>query len=503
MSRRNFSILLALAAVARLPMLFDRFWYDENFTLALVRLPFDRMLAAIMGDVHPPLFYIFAWLSGHWGGPAWLIRIPSLLASLLALVVFREILYLLEIDQRARPVALILMAFAPLQLHYGSEARMYALLELEMLIGVLAFLTFRWWLVWLAMIAMLYTHNWGLIYTLALAVVMAIQIIRDGTKLANLLQALSPASNYWREVSCNYFQLEFKELAFACGSAFLIWLPWAFIMHDQMGTINQNYWIMRVSPGQIAYYIFQQVWSVALPNPVGFMVTWAWLALGIMATWKLIINPARIYLLAFLPLLIGVLISLIWQPVVIFRALIGTSPFIYIILAAPFVWIYERRAAWHYEQGIIWRRALLAAIFIAPLAVLAYPALYDPDYRGNNSAKVVSYLQQHIQPADLVVVGGDGGVLNLRAYGFAPIMIPECAPSLGSVSDISRTALDYDIRPWQQIHARRIWLYWGTTPLLHQCEVDEFHTIVGDSVPLVTDQVNEMTFTGLWLVEGK
>ena len=490
MNRRNFSILLGLAALARLPMLFDHFWYDENFTLALVRLPFDRMLAAVIGDVHPPLFYVIAWMFGHWGGPAWLVRLPSFIAGLAALVVFRAVLDQLSLQPKTQQAALILLAFAPMQLHYDSEARMYALLLLLVLCCVWAILAQRMVLQQVALIALVYTHNWGLIYAASLAA----------------LAMLYPWSGCdWRswKLYLRFTPHMSKRYLAPFLPVLLAWLPWAFVMRSQMGTIAQAYWITRVSPGQLAYYVFQQVWSVALPNPVGFMVTWAWLVIGLVAMWKTYFSPWRVTLLAFLPLLLGVIVSLAWQPVIIFRALIGTAPFLYIILAAPFEWIYERRAAWHHEQPVILRRALLAAVFLAPLVILAYPSLYAADFRGDNTIKVADYLKSHMRPGDLLVVGGDGGVINMLPYGYSPIMMTECGPALGGISPATRAAIGFDIRPWSEIHAKRIWLFWGTTPLLPQCAADEFHAVVGQRVPVLSVQHDALTDTALWLVEEK
>jgi len=72
--------LLRLAWIWTQPL-----WYDENFTLAVLRLPLDRMWTAILGDVHPPLFYLLYKPFALLELPTWCLRIPSVLLGILSL----------------------------------------------------------------------------------------------------------------------------------------------------------------------------------------------------------------------------------------------------------------------------------------------------------------------------------------------------------------------------------------------------------------------------------
>ena len=59
MTRKSFWTIFAVAAALRFFMIARApLWYDENFTLILARLPFEGMIQATAGDVHPPLWYV-------------------------------------------------------------------------------------------------------------------------------------------------------------------------------------------------------------------------------------------------------------------------------------------------------------------------------------------------------------------------------------------------------------------------------------------------------------
>ncbi len=77
-------------------------WYDEAYTALLAGLPFDRMMTAIIGDVHPPLYYLMV---ADWGSSPLGLRSFSLFLSVLALVIFWLVLHELDLSKPARMIA--------------------------------------------------------------------------------------------------------------------------------------------------------------------------------------------------------------------------------------------------------------------------------------------------------------------------------------------------------------------------------------------------------------
>ena len=117
-------LVLLLGAVFRLWQL-DRWslWTDELYTLRLVRSL--RILAeGVPDDQHPPLYYL---LMHYWTqvseGEVW-VRLPSAIASFLALPLMWRVGRLFYNDQTG-VTAVALLALSPLHIWYAREARMY------------------------------------------------------------------------------------------------------------------------------------------------------------------------------------------------------------------------------------------------------------------------------------------------------------------------------------------------------------------------------------------
>lgn len=136
LSERGAWILVCVAGLAaRLLLLIARpLWHDEIYTVELARAGFARILAALVEDTGPPLHYLLAsLLVGREAGPLDVsVRVLSLVASLLHLPL------LVRVAQRIGHVeagwrAAAIFALCPLAVHFGSEARGYALASLLVL----------------------------------------------------------------------------------------------------------------------------------------------------------------------------------------------------------------------------------------------------------------------------------------------------------------------------------------------------------------------------------
>ncbi|MCL4248327.1 MAG: glycosyltransferase family 39 protein [Anaerolineae bacterium] len=121
-------IITLPALIVRLPGMFEPLWYDETFTAALARLPFDRMTIVNLYDVHPPLWYLIEWINVRiFGSSEFALRLPALAFGILSCV----LLYNLArrfVRPRAALGAGMIMALLPAQIYYSHEARGYSLL---------------------------------------------------------------------------------------------------------------------------------------------------------------------------------------------------------------------------------------------------------------------------------------------------------------------------------------------------------------------------------------
>lgn len=164
-----------------------------------------------------PLFLLLTWLLARWGDTEVLLRLPSVLAGTLAVVV----VYLLGkrlFGERAGLVAALLTALVHFSVWYSQEARAYALFmlltTLQMLFALTSVKRGRWF-DWLALAAFtslnLYTHYLALASTAAVTVYIGIFIaagllsraskrVRVAVAVVAALLALAAALVHWRPV---------------------------------------------------------------------------------------------------------------------------------------------------------------------------------------------------------------------------------------------------------------------------------------------------------------
>jgi hypothetical protein len=116
---------------------------DEVFSIRLATAPFADMIAGAMADTpHPPLhiFLLYLW-SNVFGGSEIAARALSVACSAVFLLVSWQLLRRWLAHWPALG-ALALLAFSPLLVLYGQQARPYALIAMLASINLLAFLRF-------------------------------------------------------------------------------------------------------------------------------------------------------------------------------------------------------------------------------------------------------------------------------------------------------------------------------------------------------------------------
>ncbi|HZM63599.1 MAG TPA: glycosyltransferase family 39 protein [Candidatus Saccharimonadales bacterium] len=137
-------------------------WFDEAYSISLIKQSYSQLVSLTAVDVHPPLYYILLKLwSGIFGTGEIALRSFSALCSAAAvgvgLVMLRRLFGL-----RAMVFATPLLILAPFLVRYGFEIRMYALASL---IGVGATYVLvratqqagqqktRWWILYSVLVA--------------------------------------------------------------------------------------------------------------------------------------------------------------------------------------------------------------------------------------------------------------------------------------------------------------------------------------------------------------
>jgi hypothetical protein len=264
-----------------------------------------------------------------------------------------------------------------------------------------------------------------------------------------------------------------------------------------MGDISGNYWITHFSLpsvlGDLAHSVFGTM--VLAPDMLNIVVFYG------IVTWVLIWSLRRrtlnlpAVILAFLPWLVSIGISRLWQPIMLYRALIPSSAFLCLILAEPFEYLGRR------PQMLL---ALFAipALTVSLLAILLR-ARWAADFveLDGESARIVD---AHWQPGDLLYYVDDGVYVSGAVYWKNinnALQEPQCGPVRGGLTDQTQNALGMKSGPLPPNYPGRIWVISGMTPLMGTC-FDDYLKDNGlmDTVPLYCSQNNSLVRSCLYLV---
>lgn len=494
MTRKTFLLIFAIGAALRIVWInVPPLWYDENFTLLLARLPFAQMLKATMSDVHPPLWYLIEWAWMHIvpNAPAWFIRVPALVCSIASLYVFRLLLDEISIPKQVQTGAMVLMAILPFQLWYAQEGRMYALLELEVLLALLWTLRRDWIGLFVASVAMLYTQNYGMFYLASIGLISLLIDINFRDYAIKVIGATLKTHEYFQRTTMT---------AGIMLAAFVFYLPWARVIAEQMLGINDRYWIVSKGIGSVLIVIYKLFMTAAVPGEFYFPSYFVTFGVLILGTWHFVqsYHPSRaiVAVMAFAPIVMASVVSYVYQPVLLFRAFIGISPFLYIL------------AVWWVETINI--KQVFAAVITLPILASALYGYYAnvAAMKGEGAVssmrEALAYVERHWEPGDIIYATDDGPWINLSAYADETIYrMPECdSPVLGSLSVKTRDALGMPTAELNTIPHRRAWIFAPFSPLHPTCYRDQVSDMTANDPAYVVDN-NEWLYSAVWLVEEK
>ncbi len=131
------AVLLGVLARLHSP---SALWLDEALSLGIARRPVPELLDALRRDGSPPVYYLLlhAWIA-VFGSSDTAVRALSTVLSVAALPLVRLAGRRLGGPATGR-AALLLLAVSPFAVRYATETRMYALLQLLSVAGLLAVL---------------------------------------------------------------------------------------------------------------------------------------------------------------------------------------------------------------------------------------------------------------------------------------------------------------------------------------------------------------------------
>lgn len=277
-------------------------WNDEIYTAQVSELTWGGIVAETSLDVHPPLFYFLTHAAVVAFGKSELaLRLPSLLLGLLAIWLTWRLARLAAPGCEA--LAAGLLAVSSFAVYYSNEARQYNLLMVAVLLATLGAMEKRGWLLSLGVALALLSHNAAAIYLPAMG------LLAWG------------ALGFWRAAAW-------------CALGVSPWMAWLAIGGmGQVARVSSGYWIgifagnlpasMLYDLGRVLFLRFDLenfVWQYTL-------VSVALVVFPLAATFRLRHRGAlALALVAFLPPLVALAVSVIWTPMILYRTWAGCLP---------------------------------------------------------------------------------------------------------------------------------------------------------------------------------
>ena len=391
-------------------------WFDEVISVVYARQDFGTLIQLNADDNHPPGYYLVlkVWI-GLFGTDDGVVRLlsvwPGVASIWLVWLLGRQLLPQLTL---ATLVATALTALSPFQIYFSQEARNYSLLECAVLAATLF---------WLRGLADNRWRNWlglGLAATLGL-----LCNFTTAFYLAALgLYCLLKPGHYWKRGVLQRLLLTGLGTALVSG---LLLLP---KLLTRLDTIKGNFWIpvpnLPIVLRTFYSFIFGATPADELLIAFGLALVLlgivGWQAVGaVLARQDTAVGTVGWLLVG--PLSLIIIVSYLYQPLYLDKALIGCAPFYYLLIGWAIGRPRSRSAGWILT-------GIPAGLALA-LSLTALPALYtgqiNPVYIARyDAAGLNAYWRQHAEPGDIIVTATDISWLPLVYYdlGLTPAKFP-------------------------------------------------------------------------------
>lgn len=399
-------LVLSLALGMRLINLDARtLWYDEAFAVLFAETGWDAMVEGTLtpveggaADVHPLLYYqtLNWWMSLVGQSPA-AVRLYSVWVGVLTV----GAVYLLARDWFGEQTALaaaLIVAVAPFHVQYSQETRMYALLGL-----LLTLATWAYWRAW---------QHQRVRYWVAFGVLAgASMYVQQLASMVLVALGLLPVLYRDRRL--------LMRTAAASLLALALYLPWLLNLPDQLGKLRQ-YWVEKPTIWHF-WLVLRSFVSVNLD----FAAVW-WLPTFLLATiltvfvcWRgctvlrsgQVARDERVAVgwmlwLAFAPMILMWLVSHIFQPVFLPRALVPSALMYYIAVA----WLFTRADM---------PRLIVAVLALGCVVVAAFGLVTHYTWDSFPTPpfdEAVDYLAQHREQGDVIIHGNKITMLPMVYY---------------------------------------------------------------------------------------
>lgn len=234
-----FTIAVSMLPLAKIPYL----WFDESFTINLIRKPWREMFRLAAFDVHPPLYYICMKLFISLFGESTLSYHAVSLLCYCVMIAASALFFLKYFNKKTAATVVLALCALPGMQYYALEIRMYSMSAMWILLGFymshILCLRFdenrfnkEWILLAFLHVAAAYTHYFAGVAAVGTSFFLLIRLLYEKKKYSTVI----------------------RQWLLYCFLMFVLYLPWFRVMMRQMRSISGNYWIPPIGLSDLAAY---------------------------------------------------------------------------------------------------------------------------------------------------------------------------------------------------------------------------------------------------------
>jgi mannosyltransferase len=366
-------VIVVIGALLRLHNLgSESLWFDEAASWMQAKDSLAALIQRTAADNYPPLHNLALFVAIKlFGDSEWSLRLPSVIFGV-ANIGALYWLGTMTVGRTAGLIGAIMLALSPFHFVYSQEARMYSLIALAAtLYAATCFHYLRapsllrgaW--VSLSGLALVYSHPYGTLYWITIAVAFA------GLFLPAAMLSSRGVALVWAG----------SNIIVAAGFA-----PWAFILADRAHAIGGGFWI-TLTP----LFLGQELGAIT-GGRLFFGGILIGAVLGVIGQRRK--DVALLCAWIGFPVAIGIVVSILWTSIFLSRYVIGSHP--PLLLLAAFGWT---------KYAKDWRGAILCIGFVAVITMASLPFLRHPPYATprDDWRGVASFLDKQERPGDCIL----------------------------------------------------------------------------------------------------
>lgn len=411
------------------------YWFDESFSLALMKQDLEHIIFYTASDVHPPLYYlILKCFVGVFGASDVVVHLVSLFPFMALLILFGGKIKR-DFGDFAAVLSVFMFAGAPRVLNYSTEVRMYAW---AMLFVFTSFLlgndiaktedqSHKKWILFAVLnVLAAYTHYFAGAAVILISGYLMLRLLIKG-----------------REKMILFFRwLESSIITF------VLYIPWMIVFLKQIKKVKTDYWIPPFQLSELREYNNLLFGKNALVHEVVLLIfVMAVILYLIRREYKKDLLPVLAMLIVFSYIALGVLLSIFFTPVFIQR---------YIIIVVPIFWYGICRVFCRVNNKYVYG-------LLVVLSFVCFFKSYEAKfYQGmsKDHRTVAAFIEDNICERDEIIATDTHviGALNVYAYEFQlyltkDVIAKEAFVYWNEVGNVSY------VDEYSDVNSDRIWLF--------------------------------------------